>query len=301
MLYSHTTPEEKRIRLRKLLASGTIQQFPGAFNPLSARLIEEKGFAGVYISGAVLANDLGLPDIGLTTLTEVATRAGQIARMTELPAMVDADTGFGEPMNVARTVQELENAGLAGCHIEDQFNPKRCGHLDGKNVVDTDTATKRIRAAADARRDPNFLIMARTDIRATDGLTAAQDRAVALVEAGADAIFPEAMKDLGEFKAIREAVDVPILANMTEFGKSPLFTVEELQAVGVNMVIYPVTLLRSAMGAAERTLETIKADGTQEAQVESMLTRARLYDLVDYEAYNRFDTGVFNFQIPGKN
>jgi methylisocitrate lyase len=170
MLYSKTTPEQKRLRLREMLASGTIQQFPGAFNPLSARLIEEKGFAGVYISGAVLANDLGLPDIGLTTLTEVATRAGQIARMTDLPSLVDADTGFGEPMNVARSVQELENAGLAGCHIEDQFNPKRCGHLDGKNVVDLDTATKRIRAAADARRDPNFLIMARTDIRATDGL-----------------------------------------------------------------------------------------------------------------------------------
>jgi hypothetical protein len=172
MLYSKTTPEQKRIKLREILASGTIQQFPGAFNPLSARLIEEKGFAGVYISGAVLANDLGLPDIGLTTLTEVATRAGQIARMTDLPCIVDADTGFGEPMNVARSVQELENAGLAGCHIEDQFNPKRCGHLDGKNVVDLDTATKRIRAAADARRDPNFLIMARTDIRATDGLQA---------------------------------------------------------------------------------------------------------------------------------
>ena len=196
MLYSTVTPEQKRIRFRELLASGTIAQFPGAFNPLSARLIEEKGFAGVYISGAVLANDLGLPDIGLTTLTEVATRAGQIARMTDLPAIVDADTGFGEPMNVARTVQEIENAGLAGLHIEDQFNPKRCGHLDGKNVVDLDTATKRIRAAADARRDPNFLIMARTDIRATDGLAAAQDRAKALVDAGADAIFPEAMKDL---------------------------------------------------------------------------------------------------------
>jgi methylisocitrate lyase len=220
--------------------------------------------------------------------------------MTDLPSIVDADTGFGEPMNVARSVQELENAGLAGCHIEDQFNPKRCGHLDGKNVVDLATATKRIRAAADARRDPNFLIMARTDIRATDGLQAAQDRAKALVEAGADAIFPEAMKDLSEFQAIRDAVDVPILANMTEFGQSALFTVDELAGVGVNMVIYPVTLLRSAMGAAERTLESIKADGTQEAQVGSMLTRARLYDLVDYEAYNRFDTGVFNFHIPGQ-
>ncbi|KAD3633309.1 methylisocitrate lyase [Arthrobacter yangruifuii] len=299
MLYSSVTPEAKRIAFREGLASGTLQQFPGAFNPLSARLIEEKGFDGVYISGAVLANDLGLPDIGLTTLTEVATRAGQIARMTDLPAIVDADTGFGEPMNVARTIQELENAGLAGCHIEDQFNPKRCGHLDGKNVVDTDTAVKRIRAAADARRDPNFLIMARTDIRAVDGLEAAQDRARALVDAGADAIFPEAMKSLEEFAAIRAAVDVPILANMTEFGKSELFTYDDLSSVGVNMVIYPVTLLRSAMGAAERTLETIKAHGTQQADVPNMLTRARLYDLVDYEAYNHFDTSVFNFQVPG--
>jgi methylisocitrate lyase len=299
MLYAHTTPEQKRRTLRDGLASGELLQFPGAFNPLSARLIEEKGFDGVYISGAVLANDLGLPDIGLTTLTEVATRAGQIARMTDLPALVDADTGFGEPMNVARTIQELENAGLAGCHIEDQFNPKRCGHLDGKNVVDLDTATKRIRAAADARRDPNFLIMARTDIRAVDGLAAAQDRAKALADAGADAIFPEAMRDLGEFEAIRSAVDVPILANMTEFGKSELFTAKELASVGVNMVIYPVTLLRMAMGAAERTLDTLKAEGTQQPQVQNMLTRARLYELVDYEAYNRFDTSVFNFQVPG--
>ena len=299
MLYSSVTPEAKRIAFREGLASGTLQQFPGAFNPLSARLIEEKGFDGVYISGAVLANDLGLPDIGLTTLTEVATRAGQIARMTDLPAIVDADTGFGEPMNVARSIQELENAGLAGCHIEDQFNPKRCGHLDGKNVVDTGTAVKRIRAAADARRDPNFLIMARTDIRAVDGLEAAQDRARALVDAGADAIFPEAMKSLAEFAAMRAAVDVPILANMTEFGKSELFSYEDLASVGVNMVIYPVTLLRSAMGAAERTLDTIKARGTQQDDVPNMLTRARLYDLVDYEAYNRFDTSVFNFQVPG--
>jgi len=299
MLYSTTTPEQKRRTLRDMLAAEEILQFPGAFNPLSARLIEEKGFPGVYISGAVLANDLGLPDIGLTTLTEVAQRAGQIARMTELPCLVDADTGFGEPMNVARTIQELENAGLAGCHIEDQFNPKRCGHLDGKNVVDIDTAAKRIRAAADARRDPDFLIMARTDIRAVEGVEAAKERAQALVEAGADAIFPEAMATLEEFQAIRDAVDVPILANMTEFGKSELFTVDQLQDVGVNMVIYPVTLLRIAMGAAERTLETIKASGTQQAQVENMLTRARLYELVDYEAYNHFDTGVFNFQVPG--
>jgi methylisocitrate lyase len=299
MLYSHTTPEAKRRTLRELLVPGAARQFPGAFNPLSARLIGEKGFDGVYISGAVLANDLGLPDIGLTTLTEVAARAGQIARMTDLPAIVDADTGFGEPMNVARTVQELENAGLAGCHIEDQFNPKRCGHLDGKNVVDLDTMAKRIAAAADARRDPNFLIMARTDVRAVEGLDAAIDRAKALVDAGADAIFPEAMKDLSEFEAVCKAVDVPALANMTEFGKSELFTRQQLADAGVAIVIYPVTLLRSAMGAAERVLDALAAQGTQESGVDEMLTRSRLYELVDYEAYNRFDTGIFNFQVPG--
>ncbi|OUM42827.1 methylisocitrate lyase [Arthrobacter sedimenti] len=298
MLYSTVTPEQKRRALRDGLASGRLQQFPGAFNPLSARLIGDKGFDGVYISGAVIAADLGLPDIGLTTLTEVAHRAGQIARMTDLPCIVDADTGFGEPMNVARSVQELENAGLAGCHIEDQFNPKRCGHLDGKNVVDLETAVKRIRAAADARRDPNFLIMARTDIRGTDTLEAAQDRSRALVEAGADAIFPEAMRTLDEFRAIRAAVDVPVLANMTEFGKSDLFTVDQLQEAGVTMVIYPVTLLRSAMGAAERTLDSIRTHGTQEPAVESMQTRSRLYELVDYEGYNRFDSSVFNFEVP---
>ncbi|NVM99505.1 methylisocitrate lyase [Arthrobacter sp. SDTb3-6] len=299
MLYSKKTAEEKRRDLRDMLVPGAARQFPGAFNPLSARLIEEKKFDGVYISGAVLANDLGLPDIGMTTLTEVAARGGQIARMTELPCLIDADTGFGEPMNVARTIQELENAGLAGCHIEDQFNPKRCGHLDGKNMVDLDTAVKRIAAAADARRDPNFLIMARTDLRAVEGLDAAIDRAKALVDAGADAIFPEAMKDVSEFEAVCKAVNVPVLANMTEFGKSELFTRDALAGAGVAMVIYPVTLLRSAMGAAERVLDTLAADGTQEAAVPDMLTRARLYELVDYEAYNQFDTGIFNFQVPG--
>ncbi|ASN38808.1 methylisocitrate lyase [Paeniglutamicibacter terrestris] len=298
MLYSTVTPEQKRRALREMLVPGTARQFPGAFNPLSAKLIGEKGFDGVYVSGAVLANDLGLPDIGLTTLTEVATRAGQIARMSDLPTLVDADTGFGEPMNVARSIQELEHAGLAGCHIEDQFNPKRCGHLDGKNVVDLATMVKRIAAAADARRDPNFLIMARTDVRGVEGLDAVISRAKALVDAGADAIFPEAMKDLSEFEAVCKAVDVPVLANMTEFGKSDLFTRAQLADTGVAMVIYPVTLLRSAMGEAERVLDAIKADGTQEARVDSMLTRARLYELVDYEAYNRFDTGIFNFQVP---
>jgi len=202
-------------------------------------------------------------------------------------------------MNVARTVQTLEDAGVAGLHIEDQVNPKRCGHLDGKQVVDTDTALKRIRAAVDARRDPNLLIMARTDIRAVDGLAAAIDRAKALVDAGADAIFPEAMGTLAEFEAIRAAVQVPILANMTEFGKSELFRVEQLADLGINLVIFPVSLLRLAMGAAERGLDTIIAEGSLTSALPTMQTRAELYQLLDYEAYNRFDSGIFNFTLSG--
>ncbi|MEN2738869.1 methylisocitrate lyase [Microbacterium sp. X-17] len=297
MLYARTPAADKRRILRERLASGELLRFPGAFNPLSARLIERKGFEGVYISGAVIAADLGLPDIGLTTLSEVAGRGAQIARMTELPALIDADTGFGEPMNVARTIQTLEDAGIAGTHIEDQVNPKRCGHLDGKAVVDDGTALKRIRAAVDARRDPDFLIMARTDIRAVEGLDAAIDRAKALVDAGADAIFPEAMRDLAEFEAIRKAVDVPILANMTEFGKSELFSDDQLRDVGVNIVIWPVSLLRIAMGAADRALETLLDEGHLTSRLGEMQHRADLYDLVDYEGYSRFDTGIFTFSV----
>jgi methylisocitrate lyase len=297
MLYAPTTAAAKRLAFRERLATGDLLSFPGAFNPLSAKLIQDKGFDGVYISGAVLSADLGLPDIGLTTLTEVAGRSAQIARMTDLPALVDADTGFGEPMNVARTVQTFEDAGVAGLHIEDQVNPKRCGHLDGKSVVDEDTALKRIRAAVAGRRDPNLLIMARTDVRGIDGLSAAIDRAKALADAGADAIFPEAMADLHEFDAVRKAVDVPILANMTEFGKSELFTRKQLADVGINIVIYPVSLLRLAMGAAERGLDTLMSDGSLGRVVPEMQTRARLYELLDYEAYNAFDTSVFNFTL----
>jgi len=297
MLYATASAADKRRRLRQQLAAGELLRFPGAFNPLSARLIESKGFEGVYISGAVLSADLGLPDIGLTTLTEVAARGQQIARMTELPAIIDADTGFGEPMNVARTIQTLEDAGLAGTHIEDQVNPKRCGHLDGKQVVDAGTAVRRIRAAVDARRDPDFLIMARTDIRAVDGVAAALDRAKALVDAGADAIFPEAMRTLDEFAAVRAAVDVPILANMTEFGKSELFTVDQLRDVGVNLVIWPVSLLRLAMGVAGRALDALDAEGSLSSQVGAMQHRADLYDLMDYEGYTRFDTSVFDFTV----
>ena len=297
MLYATTPATEKRRLFRERLATGELLRFPGAFNPLSAKLVQAKGFDGVYISGAVLSADLGLPDIGLTTLTEVAGRAKQIARMTDLPAIADADTGFGEPMNVARTIQELEDAGLAGTHIEDQVNPKRCGHLDGKQVVDEDTALKRIRAAVDARRDPNFLIMARTDIRAVNGLDDAIDRAKKLVDAGADAIFPEAMASLAEFEAVRGAVHVPLLANMTEFGKSDLFTSRQLANIGINIVIWPVSLLRMAMGAAGRALDTLNDEGSLTSKLGEMQHRADLYELIDYESYNHFDTSVFNFRV----
>ncbi|WP_243226621.1 methylisocitrate lyase [Microbacterium sp. CIAB417] len=298
MLGSTASASDKRRAFRAGLASGELMRLPGAFNPLSARVIERKGFEGVYISGAVLSADLGLPDIGLTTLSEVAGRGAQIARTTELPALIDADTGFGEPMNVARTIQMLEDAGVAGAHIEDQINPKRCGHLDGKAVVDEQTALRRIRAAVDARRDPDFLVMARTDIRAIEGLDAAIDRAKALVDAGADAIFPEALATLDEFEAMRRAVDVPILANMTEFGKSDLFSVDQLRDVGVNIVIWPVSLLRIAMGATERALEDLVDKGHLRDKVGEMQHRAELYDLIDYEQYNSFDDSIFTYTRP---
>jgi methylisocitrate lyase len=297
MLSSTVPATAKRRRFRELLAGDGIVRMPGAFTPLSTRLIQEKGFEGVYLSGAVMANELGLPDIGLTTLTEVATRAAQVASATDLPVLVDADTGFGEPMNVARTVQALEDAGVAGLHIEDQVNPKRCGHLDGKEVVDDTTALRRIRAAVQGRRDPGLVIMARTDVRGVHGMQAAVDRAKALVDAGADAVFPEAMASLEEFAAMRAAVDVPILANMTEFGRSDLFTVEQLRDVGVDVVIFPVSLLRIAMGAIERGLDALAAAGSLQAEVPGMQTRSRLYELVDYAAYSSFDEGVASFDL----
>jgi methylisocitrate lyase len=297
MLQDTTPTADKRAAFRAGLASGKLLRFPGAFSPLSAMLITRHGFEGVYISGAVISADLGLPDIGLTTVTEVAGRAQQIARVTALPALVDADTGFGEPMNAARTVQLLEDAGVAGLHIEDQVNPKRCGHLDGKDVVDRDTAVKRIKAATAARRDPAFVIAARTDAAAVNGLDDAIDRARAYADAGADLIFPEAMTGESDFERLRAAVDVPILANMTEFGKSRLLTVETLANLGVNMVIYPVTLLRLAMHAADAGLAAMAEAGTQAGLLDQMQHRRDLYDLLDYESYNTFDASVFNFKL----
>jgi methylisocitrate lyase len=297
MLHDTTPAADKRAVFRAGLASGRLLRFPGAFSPLSAMLIARHGFDGVYVSGAVLAADLGLPDIGLTTASEVAGRSQQIARVTALPALVDADTGFGEPMNAARTAQLLEDAGVAGMHIEDQVDPKRCGHLDGKDVTDPGTAVRRIKAAVAARRDPAFVIAARTDAAAVHGLADAIDRAKAYADAGADLIFPEAMAGEADFERFRAAVDLPVLANMTEFGKSRLLDARTLENLGVNVVIYPVTLLRLAMQAADAGLAEIAARGTQEGLLAAMQHRRELYDLLDYPAYNTFDTSIFNFEV----
>ncbi|HZA84613.1 MAG TPA: methylisocitrate lyase [Actinomycetes bacterium] len=289
-------PAEKRAALRAGLASGRLLRMPGAFSPLVARLVEELGFDGAYVSGAVVAADLGLPDVGLTTMTEVATRARQIASATSLPVLADADTGFGEPLNAARAVAELDDLGLAGCHLEDQVNPKRCGHLDGKEVVPTADMVRRIRAAVAARRDPGFLVVARSDARAVEGLEAMLDRARAYVDAGAEMLFPEALADEREFEAVRRAVEVPLLANMTEFGKTRLLDARTLADLGVNLVIYPVTGLRLAMGAVEDGLRRLRDDGTQAGLVDRMQTRARLYELLGYADYTAFDRDVDDFQ-----
>lgn len=290
---------DARLAFRRGLQSGTLQRFPGAFTPLSARLIAELGFEGVYISGAVLSAELGLPDIGLTTLTEVAGRAEQIAAVSPLPTLVDADTGFGEPLNVARTVRTLEAKGVSGCHLEDQVNPKRCGHLDGKTLIGADEMGRRIAAAVAARTDENFVVCARTDARGVEGFDAAVDRARSYVAAGADLVFPEALADTDEFARFRRAVDVPLLANMTEFGKSPLLDEKTLSGLGFNVVIYPVTLLRLAMGAIERGLRQIAERGTQAELVDQMQTRARLYELNGYADYTAFDADIFAFDVPG--
>ncbi|MBF6273736.1 MULTISPECIES: methylisocitrate lyase [Nocardia] len=300
LLAAATSAADKRVAFRAGLASGSIQRFPGAFNPLVAKLIQDIGFEGVYVSGAVVSAELGLPDIGLTTLTEVASRGAQVARVTDLPVLVDADTGFGEPMNAARTVALLEEAGLAGCHLEDQVNPKRCGHLDGKAVVPTDEMVRRVRAAVSARRDPNFVICARTDAAGIEGIDAAIERARADADAGADLIFTEALSGAADFEKFRAAVSIPLLANMTEFGKSELLPARTLESIGYNAVIYPVSTLRLAMWAAETGLREIHETGTQAGLLDRMQHRSRLYELLRYERYNEFDSDIFTFTL-GRN
>ncbi|MFD6394177.1 methylisocitrate lyase [Nocardia sp. NPDC060259] len=296
-LASATSAADKRLAFRAGLASARIQRFPGAFNPLVAKLIQEIGFEGVYVSGAVVSADLALPDIGLTTLTEVAGRGQQIARVTDLPVLIDADTGFGEPMSAARTVTFLEDAGIAGAHFEDQVNPKRCGHLDGKAVVSVDEMVRRLRAAVSARRDPSFVLCARTDAAGIEGIDAAIERAEAYAEAGADLIFTEALSEAAEFEKFRAAVAIPLLANMTEFGKSELISAQTLESIGYNAVIYPVSTLRLAMFAAEAGLREIYEQGTQSGLLDRMQHRSRLYELLQYERYNEFDSDIFDFAL----
>ena len=297
MLFTSKSAVEKRAEFRTALASGRLLRFPGAFSPLVALLIERLGFEGVYISGAALSADLALPDIGLTTLSEVSQRGRAIAGVTHLPAIIDADTGFGEPLNAARAVQEFEELGLCGCHFEDQVNPKRCGHLDNKALVSTDEMVKKIWAAAKARRDENFIVIARTDARATEGVTGAIERAKAYVDAGADMIFPEALQDEREFEQFRQSIAVPLLANMTEFGKSKLLTTTQLTRLGLNVVIYPVTTLRLAMKAVQEGLVVMEKDGTQASLLDRMQTRAELYELLRYADYAQFDQNIYNFKL----
>lgn len=298
MLFPVKTAAQKRQDLRQALQSGRLLQFPGSWSPLVSMAIEKEQFDGVYISGSVLSNDLGYPDIGLTSLTEVAQRGRQISRTTSLPSLIDADTGFGEPMSATRTVQEFIEMGLAGCHLEDQENPKRCGHLDGKALVSNDSMCRKIKAAALGKKlDQNFLLIARTDARATEGLTKAIDRAKAYLDSGADMIFTEALQDEKEFEAFRKAISAPLLANMTEFGKSKLLTRQTLEQLGYNIVIYPVTTFRLAMKATVDGLHEIKKLGTQEGLVDKMQHRQELYELSRYSEYNTFDQGIYNFQI----
>ncbi len=278
-----------RRRFRTSLISGKLHRLPGAFSPLVAMLVERLGFEGVYVSGGAISANMGLPDIGLTTLTEVTTQAGAIARATSLPTIVDADTGFGEPANVARTVRALEGAGLCGLHLEDQTMPKKCGHLDSKALVAPEEMVRKIRAAADAKIDPNFLLIARTDARAVEGMDAAIDRAKRYLDAGAEMIFPEALADEREFEVFRQAIDAPLLANLTEFGKSELLTTEQLTNLGYNAAIYPVTSLRLAMRAIETGLKELIDAGTQQGAVPHMQTRGELYELLRYDAYEKQD------------
>ncbi|RUA13200.1 MAG: methylisocitrate lyase, partial [Alphaproteobacteria bacterium] len=275
MHFTKKNSSEKRIELKNKLKQQKILKFPGAYNPLTAKLIAEIGFEGIYISGGVMANDLGVPDIGLTTLKEVSYRANQISRVTDLPAIVDADTGFGD---CKKTIETFENLGLSGCHIEDQIDQKRCGHLDNKEIIPSAIMVNKIKTAVKAKKDKNFLVIARTDANSVEGLKKTINRVKAYEDAGADIIFPEAMKDEKEFEQIRKNSKANLLANMTEFGKSKLLSANELENLGYNIVIYPVTTQRLAMKSVEDGLRTIMNDGHQNSIIDKMQTRKRLYE-----------------------
>ena len=296
MHFTKKNSSEKRIELINKLKKQKILRFPGAYNPLTAKLIAEIGFDGVYISGGVLSNDLGVPDIGLTTLKEVSYRANQISRVSDLPAIVDADTGFGD---CKKTVETFEKLGLSGCHIEDQIEQKRCGHLDNKEIIPVEDMIKKIKKAVGAKKDKNFLIIARTDSNTVEGIKKTIDRVKAYEDAGADVIFPEAMRDEKEFEQIRKSSKVSLLANMTEFGKSKILSAKTLENLGYNIVIYPVTTQRLAMKNVEDGLKVIFKDGHQNNIIDKMQTRKRLYELVEYEKYNTSDKKITDFKTDG--
>lgn len=280
--------EHPALRLRTLLDSGETVVAPGVFNALVARLAQEAGFQALYVSGAALSASLALPDLGVLTLHELVEAVRPIVRATGLPVIADADTGFGEVLNVMRTVRELEEAGCAAVQIEDQVMPKRCGHLSGKELVPAEAMAEKVAAAVRARR--HLLVVARTDARATEGLAAAIRRAQLYAEAGADVIFPEALEGPEEFRAFAEQVRVPLLANMTEFGRTPLLSVDEFAALGYRIVIFPVTALRVAAHAVEEFFRDLRERGTQREWLTRMQTRRALYDLIRYEEYEALDT-----------
>ena len=289
-------PNEKRLDFVNKLKKNKILRVPGAYNPLTAKLIEEIGYDAVYVSGGVMANDLGFPDIGLTTLEDVSTRSYLISRVTNLPTIVDIDTGF---KSCEKTIQTFEEFGVAAVHLEDQVAQKRCGHLDNKELISTNEMVNKIKECIKAKKDENFKIIARSDAKNVEGLDKMIDRCKAYIDAGADIIFPEALQDEKEFETVRKELNCYLLANMTEFGKSKLFNYKELENFGYNIVIYPVTTQRLAMKNVEDGLRVIFADGHQNNIIDKMQTRKRLYELVEYEKYNSLDEKIYNFSTEG--
>jgi methylisocitrate lyase len=283
-----SVPNSAGARFRAAVEIEKPLQVVGAINAYTARMAERTGYRALYVSGGgVAAGSLGLPDLGITTLDDVLTDLLRITDVCDLPMLVDADTGFGSAFNIARTVKSLIKFGAAACHLEDQVQAKRCGHRPGKSIVSQEEMVDRIKAAVDVRTDSTFVIMARTDALAVEGLPATIDRACACVEAGADMIFPEAITELSMYEQFAEAVKVPVLANITEFGSTPLYTAKELAGAGVSLVLYPLSAFRAMNKAALHVYEAIRRDGTQKEVVPLMQTRAELYDFLDYHAYER--------------
>ncbi len=296
MHFVEKKPEEKRKILNQKLKSNKILRVPGAYNPLTAKLIEEIGYDAVYVSGGVMANDLGFPDIGLTTLEDVSTRSYLISRVTNLPTIVDIDTGF---KSCDKTIRTFEEFGVAAVHLEDQIERKRCGHLENKELISTDKMVEKIKECVKAKKDKNFKIIARSDAKEVEGIEKMIDRCKAYIDAGAEIIFPEALANEKDFELVRKNLDCYLLANMTEFGKTKLLNYKELENLGYNIVIYPVTTQRLAMKNVEDGLRAIFDDGHQNNIIDKMQTRKRLYDLVDYEKYNSLDEKIYNFSTEG--